>query len=142
MNTRRRFRVFTSLTTLALALTVAAGLASADRRDRGGRAGAAPDAAGCDHDQARGDRDPAERRDLAMGRDRDAQRAGDFWRDRAGRDARADRDQGMRGDRDDRDQGMRGDRRDDRADARPGKPARLGKHHGRAQGRRAPGRGR
>lgn len=130
MNTSRRFRVFTSLTTLALALTVAAGLASADQRDRGGRAGG-PAAASCDHDQARGDRDPAKRRDLAMGRDRDGQRAGDFWRDRAGR-----------GDRDDRDQGLRGERRDQRAAARPGKPGKPGKHHGRALGRRAPGRGR
>ena len=139
MNTSRRFRVFTSLTTVALALTVAAGLASADQRDHGGRAGAAPGAASCDHDQAR-DRDPARGRDLAMGRDRDAQRAGDFWRDRAGRD---DRDRGMRAGRDDRDQGMRGGRdRDDRTDARPGRPTRLGKHHGRGQGRRAPGRGR
>ena len=139
MNTSRRFRVFTSLTTLALTLTVAAGLASADRRDRGGRAGAVPGAASCEHDQARADRDPARRRDLAMGRDRDDQRAGDFWRDRAGRD---DRDQGMRGGRDDRDQGMRGERKDDRTDARPGRPTRLGKHHGRAPGRRGPGRGR
>ena len=128
MNTRRRFRVFTSITTLALALTVAAGLASADQRDRGKRGGAAPDATACDHDRARGDRDPARRRDLAMGRDRDEQRPGDFWRDRAGRD--------------DRDQGLRGDRRDDRADARPGRPTRPGKHHGRGQGRRAPGRSR
>ena len=149
MNTSRRVRVFTSITTLALALTVAAGLASADQRDHGKRGGAAS-AAGCDHDQARGDRDPARRRDLAMGRDRDEQRPGDFWRDRADRDdrdqglraGRDDRDQGLRGGRDDRDQGLRGDRRDDRADARPGRPTRPGKHHGRAQGRRAPGRNR
>jgi len=150
MNTRRRFRVFTSITTLALALTVAAGLASADQRDRGKRGGAAPDATACDHDRARGDRDPARRRDLAMGRDRDEQRPGDFWRDRAGRDdrdqglraGRDGRDQGLRAGRDDRDQGLRGDRRDDRADARPGRPTRPGKHHGRGQGRRAPGRSR
>ncbi|MBK9033257.1 MAG: hypothetical protein IPL61_18620 [Myxococcales bacterium] len=90
MNTSPRLRVFSSLAALALALTVAAGLASADGR-RG--AGASHDQPSCDH-AARGD-DHDGRADRADRADRYDGRADRNARD--GRDARADRGRADRG---------------------------------------------